>query len=54
MSTKRFNGNLQLVEKIKRLRTNSINKKPKYTKTQLDKPVSFWINKDRLLRKKGK
>jgi radical SAM enzyme (TIGR01210 family) len=51
---KKFNDNLQLVDKIKSLRINSINKKHKYTEIQLDKPVSFWIKKDRLLRKIGK
>jgi radical SAM enzyme (TIGR01210 family) len=51
---KKFNENLQLVEKIKAFRLNSVKKKFKYTELQLNKPVSFWIRKDRLLKKKGK
>ena len=54
MSTKKFNENSLLVEKIKDFRANSINRKFKLGKMQLDKPVSFWIKEDRLLKKKGK
>ena len=54
MSTKKFNINLQLIEKIKDFRFKSIKGKKSFTQTQLDKPVSFWIKEDRLLKKKGK
>jgi len=54
MSTKKFNENTSLVEKIKGFRANSINRKHKLRDMQLDKPVSFWIKEDRLLKKKGK
>lgn len=54
MSTKKFNENKLLVEKIKDFRSNSINRKYKYEGLQLDRPVSFWIKEDRLLKKKGK
>jgi radical SAM enzyme (TIGR01210 family) len=46
--------NLELVEKIKDFRSKSIKRRFKYTELQLDKPVSFWIKEDRLLKKKGK
>jgi len=54
MSTKKFNENTLLVEKIKYFRANSINRKFKFREMQLDKPVSFWIKEDRLLKKRGK
>ncbi len=54
MSTKKFNENTLLVEKIKDFRANSVNRKFRYKETQLDKPVSFWIKEDRLLKKNGK
>jgi radical SAM enzyme (TIGR01210 family) len=54
MSTKKFKENSELAGKIKNLRTKAIKKKLRYTETQLDKPVSFWIKEDRLLKKKGK
>ncbi len=54
MSTKKFNENSLLVEKIKDFRFNAIKRKFKFEEMQLDKPVSFWIKEDRLLKKKGK
>ena len=54
MSTKKFNENSLLVEKIKEFRSNSIKRKFRFEEMQLDKPVSFWIKEDRLLKKKGK
>ncbi|MFX0075983.1 MAG: archaeosine biosynthesis radical SAM protein RaSEA [Candidatus Hermodarchaeota archaeon] len=54
MSMKNFNKNSELVGRIKDLRINAIKKKLRYTEAKLNKPVSFWIKNDRLLRKKGK
>ena len=46
--------NEALVEKIKNFRMKSLRKKSKFTKEQLNKPVSFWIKEDRLLNEIGK
>ena len=54
MSTKKLNENNFLVEKIKVLRSKTIRKKSKFEDERLDKPVSFWIKEDRLLKEKGK
>ncbi len=54
MSTKKLNDNNSLVEKIKALRSKAIRKKPQFEDERLDKPVSFWIKEDRLLKEKGK
>ena len=48
------NPNEALVEKIKNIRMKILKKKIKFTKEQLDKPVSFWIKKDRLLNEIGR
>ena len=44
----------ELMEKIKSLREYSLKKKRPIHKEQLEKPVSFWIKKDRLLNEIGK
>ena len=54
MSTKKLNENNFLVEKIKILRSKTIRKKLKFEDERLNKPVSFWIKEDRLLKEKGK
>ena len=54
MSTKKYNDNNLIVEKIKKFRSKAIKQKHKYDEKQLDKPISFWIKEDRLLKKKGK
>jgi len=41
MSTKKFNENALLIEKIKDFRANSIKRKFRFKEMQLDKPVSF-------------
>ena len=54
MSTKKYSDNNLIVEKIKKFRSKAIKQKHKYDEKQLDKPISFWIKEDRLLKKKGK
>ncbi len=54
MSTKKFSDNSLIVEKIKIFRSKAIKKKYNYEEKQLDKPISFWIKEDRLLKEKGK
>ncbi|MBY9010041.1 MAG: archaeosine biosynthesis radical SAM protein RaSEA [Candidatus Lokiarchaeota archaeon] len=54
MSTKKFNDNNFIVEKIKNFRSKAIKKNYIYEEKQLNKPISFWIKEDRLLKKKGK
>ncbi|MFW9897064.1 MAG: hypothetical protein ACFFD7_14760, partial [Candidatus Thorarchaeota archaeon] len=54
MSTKNSKKNSKIVEKIKDFRYKTITRINKYEKSELDKPVSFWIKEDRLIRKKGK
>ena len=54
MSTKNSSVNKEIVEKIKDFRNKTIVKINEYEKSELDKPVGFWIKEDRLLRKKGK
>jgi len=54
MSTKKYSNNNLIAEKIKKFRFKAINQKKNYEKKQLDKPISFWIKEDRLLKKKGK
>ena len=46
--------NEAFIDKIKNIRMKTLKKKNKFTKEQLDKPVSFWIKKDRLLNEIGK
>ncbi|MHA1240457.1 MAG: archaeosine biosynthesis radical SAM protein RaSEA [Promethearchaeota archaeon] len=54
MSTKKYSDNNLIVEKIKKFRSKAIKQKHNYDEKQLDKPISFWIKEDRLLKKKGK
>jgi len=54
MSTKKYSDNNLIVEKIKKFRSKAIKQKHNYEDKQLDKPISFWIKEDRLLKKKGK
>ena len=54
MSTKKYSDNNLIVEKIKNFRLKAIKQKHSYKENQLDKPISFWIKEDRLLKKKGK
>jgi len=54
MSTKKYSDNNLIVEKIKKFRSKAIKQKRNYDEKQLDKPISFWIKEDRLLKKKGK
>ena len=54
MSTKKYSDNNLIVEKIKKFRSKAIKQKRNYEQKQLDKPISFWIKEDRLLKKKGK
>ncbi len=54
MSTKKYSDNNLIVEKIKKFRSKAIKQKHNYEEKQLDKPISFWIKEDRLLKKKGK
>ncbi|MHA1459656.1 MAG: archaeosine biosynthesis radical SAM protein RaSEA [Promethearchaeota archaeon] len=54
MSTKKYSDNNLIIEKIKKFRGKAIKKKRNYDEKQLDKPISFWIKDDRLLKKKGK
>ncbi len=43
-----------LMEKIKIIRKKSLNRRKRFTKEQLEKPISFWTKKDRLLNEVGK
>ncbi|MHA1509125.1 MAG: hypothetical protein ACTSO6_10530, partial [Promethearchaeota archaeon] len=54
MSTKKYSDNNLIIEKIKKFRGKAIKQKRNYDEKQLDKPISFWIKDDRLLKKKGK
>ena len=54
MSTKKYSDNNLIVEKIKKFRLKAIKQKRNYEDKQLDKPISFWIKEDRLLKKRGK
>lgn len=54
MSTKKFSEKTFLIDKIKEFRFNSVKGKFRLEGEQLDKPVSFWIKEDRLLKTKGK
>ena len=54
MSTKKYSDNNLIVEKVKKFRLKAIKQKHNYEEKQLDKPISFWIKEDRLLKKKGK
>ncbi len=54
MSTKKYSDNKLIVEKIKKFRLKAIKQKQNYEDKQLDKPISFWIKEDRLLKKRGK
>lgn len=51
---KKQSHNEALIEKIKLVRKKALNRKIKYSKEQLEKPVSFWTKKDRLLNEIGK
>ena len=46
--------NKSLVDRIKSIRRKKLKKKLEFTKEQLEKPISFWIKKDRLLNEIGK
>jgi radical SAM enzyme (TIGR01210 family) len=46
--------NESLVDRIKSIRREKLKKKLEFTKEQLEKPISFWIKKDRLLNEIGK
>ncbi|MHA1488088.1 MAG: archaeosine biosynthesis radical SAM protein RaSEA [Promethearchaeota archaeon] len=48
------NFNRALIDKIKSLRTNSLKKKKKFSKEQLEKPVAFWTKRERLINEVGK
>jgi radical SAM enzyme (TIGR01210 family) len=54
MSTKKYSDNNLIVEKIKKFRSKAIKQKHNYKENQLDKPITFWIKEDRLLKKLGK
>ena len=54
MSTKKHSDTNLIVEKIKKFRSKAIKQKHNYEEKQLDKPISFWIKEDRLLKKEGK
>ena len=54
MSTQNSNENNSIVEKIKVFRSKTTKRNFKYDTDQLNKPVTFWIKEDRLLKKKGK
>jgi len=49
-----LNENLPLTEKIKELRDRSLDRKKRVSYSQKDKPVAFWIKRDRLLNEIGK
>ena len=46
--------NYALIDDIKFLREKAIKKRKKFSKEQLEKPVTFWIKKDRLINEVGK
>ncbi|MFX1312893.1 MAG: archaeosine biosynthesis radical SAM protein RaSEA [Promethearchaeota archaeon] len=46
--------NQNIVEKVKFFRQNALKSKKRYSEEQLNKPVSFWIKKDRLINEIGK
>lgn len=48
------NLNYDLIENIKFFREKTIKKKKKFSIEQLEKPVTFWIKKDRLINEVGK
>lgn len=51
---KKLNDESEIIDKIKYLREKAIRRKLKMSIPPLDKPVSFWIKEDRLLKGKGK
>ena len=46
--------NKALIEKIKLIRQDAQDRRTKYGEEQLNKPISFWIKKDRLINEIGK
>ena len=45
---------MSMIEKLRKLRKNSIKKIPILPDENLNKPVSYWIKEDRLLKEIGK
>lgn len=53
-SNSQFTSNEALAEKVYFYRQQALKRKRKYSKEQLNKPIAFWIKKERLLKEIGK